>query len=217
MSALALDATAIDWPDWSSKPVLFVASGPSAKDVAIGALRGRVFAFAVKEGVELCPWADAVYGCDKPWWDHKQLLPRFSGLKMAWEGEPKWSAPGIVSIRIPDAKDDRILTDQIGVVGSGRNSGFQAVNLAVQFGMRRGILVGYDMTDRSGSHYYGRNAWPNANNPDGWLFEKWQKAFNDAAKDLTRLGIEIVNTSTYSALTCFRKAPLHEIVREWSL
>lgn len=218
MSALALDTTETGrWPDWSSKPVLLVASGPSANIADVEALRGRVFALAIKQGIDLCLWADAVYGCDKPWWDYRELLPKFAGLRMAWEGDPKWSAPGIISIRIPNPMDDRLLLDEVGVVGSGRNSGFQGLNLAVQFGMRKGILVGYDMSDRSGAHYYGRNHWPNANNPTASNFEKWQSAFAGVASDLKRLGIEVVNTSPYSALTCFRKVTVEAIIREWNL
>jgi hypothetical protein len=52
-----------------------------------------------------------------------------------------------------------------GVVGGGGNSGFQAVNLAAQFGASRIILIGFDMTDRGGKHWYGRNHWPMSNNP----------------------------------------------------
>lgn len=204
------------WPDWSSKPVLLVASGPSAKSANIEVLRGRVFAMAIKEGIELCPWADAVYGCDGPWWQHKKGLPNFTGLKMAWQGPTQLYA-GVIPVRIPNTKSDSILLGEVGIVGSGRNSGFQALNLAVQFGAKRILLIGYDATDRSGVHYYGRNAWPGANNPDGFLFERWQAAFHAASIQLEKLGVDVLNGSQHSAIKGFRKTSVLEAAGEWCI
>ena len=43
-------------------------------------------------------------------------------------------------------------------IGGGGNSGFQALNLALQWGARKIILVGFDLTDENGLHWYGRNS-----------------------------------------------------------
>jgi hypothetical protein len=196
--------------------VVLIASGPSAKHSGIEALRGKVYVLAVKQGIEMAPWADAVYGCDHPWWEYRQGLPNFKGLKMAWQG-PHTLFAGVVPIRIPDPKSDHLLLGDVGVVGSGRNSGFQALNLAVQFGMRRGLLIGYDATDRSGVHYYGRNNWSMANNPTQDGFAKWQAAFHIAAVELKALGIEVWNAGQYSAIKSFRKLSVLEAAREWGL
>lgn len=91
------------------------------------------------------------------------------------------------------------------MVGSGGNSGFQALNLAVQFGARRILLVGFDMNDRGGVHWYGRNSWPMANNPDHNNFRRWIAAFEGAAPLLKSMGIEVVNLSPHSAIQCFPK------------
>ena len=135
---------------------------------------------------------------------------------MAWRG-PQGVYAGVVPIDIPDPKSDKLLFGPVGVVASGRNSGFQALNLAVQFGMRRGLLIGYDATDRSGIHYYGRNAWPMANNPTQENFARWQSAFHAASIELKRLGIDIINASPYSALKCFRKLSVSEVAVEWGI
>lgn len=112
--------------------------------------------------------------------------------------------PDIKRIKINIDRDD-ILTGEVGLVGSGGNSGFQALNLAVQFGALRIALVGFDMTDRSGVHWYGRNRWNRANNPDHSNFRRWITAFDRAAPDLKNMGVEVVNCSPHSALTCFPK------------
>lgn len=90
-------------------------------------------------------------------------------------------------------------------MGSGGNSGFQALNLAVQWGAAQILLIGFDMTDAGGAHWYGRNNWTGANNPDQNNFKRWIAAFESAAVTLKRMGVEVVNCSPHSALGCFPK------------
>jgi uncharacterized Rossmann fold enzyme len=37
--------------------------------------------------------------------------------------------------------------------------------LAAQLGAKTILLIGFDMTDSAGVHWYGRNNWEQANNP----------------------------------------------------
>lgn len=98
-------------------------------------------------------------------------------------------------------------------VGSGGNSGFQALNLALQWGAVRILLIGFDMTDASGSlHWYGHNNWRGANNPNHSNFRRWIAAFNNAAKQCRELGVDVVNCSLHSALMCFPKMSLEEAI-----
>lgn len=110
---------------------------------------------------------------------------------------------------------DRFFFDAPGVIGSGANSGFQAVNIAAQFGARRIILVGFDMHTANGVHWYGPNNWNMANNPQDVHLMRWKDAFAKQAPVLARMGIEVVNTSLDSALRCFPIRDLNEVVEEW--
>jgi hypothetical protein len=117
-----------DWfLDWSSAGAAIVAPGPSAKSADVAKLKGKVPVFAVKQGVDLCPWADAVYGCDAAWWRFRRGLPTFSGLKLRWSGNGCCDFSDVVGVTIRDNALDRIIVDEPGVIGSGRNSGFQAL------------------------------------------------------------------------------------------
>lgn len=102
-----------------------------------------------------------------------------------------------------------------GVVGGGGNSGFQALNLAIQFGARRVILVGFDMSDRGGAHWYGRNRWSGSGNIDETGFRRWIAALDRAAPILAARGVDVVNASPASVLTCFRKASIAEALAKW--
>ena len=126
----------MSWPNWKGEPCAIIASGPSAKKANIGLLKGRMRVIAIKRNIELAPFADAVYGCDAPWWRSVQGLPKFSGLKMAYDGTV-CTEFGLRKVDIPKPAECALLFEKVGTVGAGANSGFQALNLAIQFGADR--------------------------------------------------------------------------------
>lgn len=88
------------------------------------------------------------------------------------------------------------------------NSGAQAMQLGWQLGARRFVLIGFDMTPVNGKvHWFG-------DHPRGLINESpWQmfiSAFETIAKDCEQLGIEVINTSRVSKLTCFPRLSLAE-------
>lgn len=106
---------------------------------------------------------------------------------------------------------DQILTAPPGTIGWGGNSGFQALNLAVQWGAARVVLVGYDMTLAHGTHWHGRHG-AGLHNPTDRSIARWRAVLDGAAEQLAALGIDVVNTSAISALTRYRRASLEEAV-----
>lgn len=88
-------------------------------------------------------------------------------------------------------------------IGGGGNSGFQALNLVVRWGARRVILVGFDMNPDASEHWYGRNKWPLANNPNEMAFKRWRNAFGTAAAQCRQMGVEVVNCSPFTAMKHF--------------
>lgn len=204
------------WPDWHGRAAAIVASGPSARKANVGLLQGRVKAIAIKESHELCPWADAVYGCDSAWWKNCNGLIGYQGIKITFGATLRPSYPDIRSIEI-DRHGDKILTDKIGFIGSGGNSGFQAINLAVQFGAKRILLIGFDVHGRNGLHWYGRNNGPGRNNPNDDNFKRWREALDNAVPEFERLGVSVLNASFKSDLKGFRKVTVEEALAEWRL
>lgn len=208
-----------DWYlDWTNREVAIIASGPSAKKSGHAALRGKIPIIAIKENVEIAPWADVVYGCDAAWWKNRQGLPEFKGLKVTWKGDTIHPPPPYSDIRRVeiDACSNE-LSFQAGKLGSGGNSGFQALNLAVQFGAKRILLIGFDAHDRSGVHWYGRNNWPQANNPDENNFRRWRIAFELATPKLRDAGVEVFNASDSSALKCFERHKVESAMAVWKI
>lgn len=206
-----------DWPDWTGETVAIIASGPSVQKEDVELLKGRMRVLAIKRCVELAPWADAVYGCDLPWWRSVQGLPDFEGVKLAYA--PKaCDEYGAKQVLIPNAADsDSLLFGAIGTVGGGGNSGFQALNLAVQFGAKRILLLGFDCRAENRVHWYGRNNWTGCANPHEGVFKRWRRAFDQGAEQLKARGVEVLNASQYTALKRFPKVTVADALGRWSV
>lgn len=205
------------WPDWSGEACAIVACGPSAKKVDVSLLKGRLRVIAIKKSIELAPFADVLYGCDAPWWRSVQGLPKFQGLKLAYDRGVCGAEYGIAKVEIDDPTSNDLKFGVIGRVGAGGNSGFQALNLALQFGVARILLIGFDMHGRSGEHWYGRNNWSMANNPTDDNYRRWVKCFTAAAPKLAERGAEVINTSTISDLNCFPKMSIARALETWGM
>lgn len=204
------------WPDWRGECVAIVACGPSVKGLDLASLlRDRIHVIAIKTSVDLCPWADVCYGCDAAWWVDRKGLPAFKGARI-FHGVQAKQFQGMHRVEIVMGSDN-LLVEQPLKIGNGGNSGFQALNLAVQFGATDIVLVGYDCHGRGDLHWYGRNKWLNASNPAASNFNRWRTGFEAARKDVDKLGVTVVNASVESEVQSFRKAPLPDVLMEWGL
>jgi len=204
------------WPDWSGDCVAIIGGGPSIKQTDLSILKDRIHIIAIKTAIDLVPWAEVVYGCDAPWWLDRRGLPKFGGLKFFHGPQAANHWKDMHRVEIVMGKDE-MLVDLPLKIGNGGCSGFQSLNLAVQFGASDIILVGFDLHDRGGVHWYGRNKWDRASNPMPSNFNRWNKGFAAALPSLNKLGITVVNASTESELKPFPKKSLQETIEEWGL
>jgi hypothetical protein len=204
------------YPNWQGETCAIIASGPSTKRVKVDQLRGRMRVIAIKENSQLAPWAECVYGCDAAWWRNELGLPKYNGLRVSVTGSLTMSYPDIHIAKIIPHNDHLLLAEKdIGTLGSGGNSGFQALNLALQFGARRVLLIGFDMSDEFGQHWYGPNKGNGRTNPGSWNFGRWRKAFDKAAQQLNGTGIEVLNASEFTSLKCFPKVTVEQALERW--
>ena len=101
------------------------------------------------------------------------------------------------------------LSSDPSLIHQGGNSGYQALNLAVLLGAARILLLGYDMGGRG--HWHGNHP-PGLRNPPESQLSEWAGQFHAAAADLDRLGIECINCSRETALTCFPRARIEDVL-----
>lgn len=203
-----------DWPDWSGQTVVIVASGPSAKDVPLAIGRNHARFLAVKDGWRLCTWADALYGCDDHWWKAYDYLPEFAGLRLAYYPQTLavFAERGWPALKV-DVRPDtpRLLFDRVGEVGWGGHSGFHAINLAIQFGARRLVLVGYDLRVDKGRHFFGAHPYP-GDRPSASNTERWRQTLDGEAAVIAARGVKVFNVSPVSSLTAYPKTTFAEAI-----
>lgn len=187
---------------WSGRVAVVVAGGPSVdvkqiRLLGIARSRDLIRAIAINDAVYLCWWADIAYACDRRWWAWHGSLPRFVGQRLTLF-----------------ANDDGVIDfDQVGFLTKGKlepfdpdpaalttgsNSGYQAVHLAAHLGASRIVLVGFDM---HGDHWFGHH--PALVRGSDSPFETFKKKFAGLAHALSGMGVEVVNATPGSALTCF--------------
>lgn len=135
------------------------------------------------------------------------MIDSFPGLKVTQDARTCQKHAEVHRVRCRSSVNE-ILFDRLGEVGWGGNGGFQALNLVVQFGARKIILVGYDMTLIRGAHWHGRHQ--GLNNPSQSGVDKWRARLDAQATVLRRKGIDVIIGSPNSSLTNYRRVPLLE-------
>lgn len=180
-----------------------IASGPSLVPEDVDYCRGKGRVYVVNDCHKLAPWADVLYACDKAWWEYYNGVPEFKGEKWTLNFEAA-KMYGLKHIGL--CGDD--WSDNPEAIATGRNSGFQALNLAVNQGASRVILLGYDMGFKDKRHWFGDH--PNHGNLNrDSNYKEWIKCFNRAAP---RIPVEVINCSRESALTCFPRSDLRDVI-----
>lgn len=203
--------------------VALVASGPSLTIDDIERLRGKCRVIVINDNYRLAPWADIIYACDSTWWDFHKGCPEFSGEKWTQAYSPalssRESAEAVAQMEtiaryglnyVYGAHCPGISLDPA-LIHYGHNSGFQALNLAVHLGAKRVILLGYDMkkSNDGKSHWFGDHP-PEIHRCSP--YNKFAEAFNSAVPDLIAAGVKVINCSRDTALTCFERAKIEDIL-----
>lgn len=194
-------------PRWAE--CIVAATGPSLTEAVAERCRGRAV-LAIKDAYRRLPWAAVLYGCDAHWWDAYDGCPDFAGEKWSSHSEgsnEKRATAERWGLRLVRGADGEGFSCDPSLIHYGSNSGFQAINLALLWGARRLVLVGFDMrVDGPRRHFFGSHP-PPMNNC--LRYEGLVPRFRRAAAQLPR-DIEIVNCSPGSALDCWPIVPLEE-------
>lgn len=194
-------------PVWEGETVAILGGGPSLTQRQVDACRGRCRVIAVNNAYQLAPWADLLYFCDEVWYgwhrEHKAFRG-FSGIKAALSNARTW--PRDPYIRVLQNYGDSGLCEIPDGVMTGRNSGYQAMNLAAHLGPARQLLLGFDMRvvgNRTHWHMEHKRATPH----DAFAVDMLPR-FPALKQALDARGIEVVNCTPGSALEVFRKDAL---------
>lgn len=190
---------------WAGGTAVAMGSGPSLTAADVELVRawraggaGRYVA-VTNTTFRTAPWANLLYAADKKWWD-----VHYKEASSTFEGE-LWTQDDLTrknyGVRHVQCERRFGLSRIPGVIHNGGNSGHQLVGLLVNQGVKKIILLGYDMQlgPAGEKHHHGDHPAPLRQNV---AFEPWLRNFKEIAMDAATLGISIINASRSTALTC---------------
>jgi len=194
---------------WEGETAVVIASGPSLTQADIAYCRDRgARLIAVKDAIRWAPFADCLYGCDATFWIRHRGVPECVSVK--YSIDPRAAGHGPLLLR--NTGESGLELDPTGV-RTGKNSTYQAVNLAVHYGVRRIVLLGLDMGHSPHGHkyFYGnRPSHQQVVSPFAAMLVVWPTLL----APLTALGVQLVNCSRQTALRCVPQMALEEALEQ---
>jgi len=205
-------------PEWSGATAVLLGGGPSltaeqVEHVQIARDASTVGVIAVNDAYRIAPFADVCYFADSEWWGWHKDRPEFrafAGQKCSISD----SGANItdVDVHILRNAGTRGISTDPGKICNGRNSGYQALNIAILAGARTVILLGFDArepTADSKTHWFGDHprVEPVA------VYAEYRKAFSAGESAISAAGARVLNCSPGSAIDSFPKMDLTEALR----
>lgn len=184
--------------------VVCLATGPSLTRADVDYVQGKATIIAVNDAWTLAPWAEVLYSSDACWWKFHDGVPQFSGLKFGIEVDLE----GVRAIR---QTGEEGIDWNTGSVRHAKNSGGAAINLAVHLGASRIVLLGYDMGATGGGHFFGRHP-QELRNTKTENYKLFRERIATMVGPLAERGIQVVNCTRRTALTCFPRVPLEAVL-----
>lgn len=182
--------------------VVCIGGGPSLTQEDVDFVRGKADAvIAINDAYRLAPWADILYACDSRWWKWHRGVPKFQGLKYSLQ-KPSIMWKGVQILQ--NTGTDGLERKPNGV-RTGRNSGYQAMNVAFHLGAKRILLLGYDMQIKPGgkAHWFGSH--PEGGPPP---VQSFRGMFRCLVGPLEKEGVTVINCSRETALDAFPRMDL---------
>lgn len=217
-------------PLWAGGVVIIIAGGPSVTraDVELvrqARARDAVRVIVVNDAFLLAPWADVSYAADLHWhgWmqkgiakpelglsadDVRRLWREFRGEKCSIQnGSGELTDPDVHVLRnetFPHHADG--LSADRGALRTGRNSGFQALGLAVHAGADLVLLLGFDGKPGADgkTHWHGEHPRPTP----AAVWPLVRQSFAMVTSDLEKAGVEVINCSPGTAIGAFPKSTM---------
>lgn len=189
---------------WPGETCVCLGGGPSLTRDDVEFARGKARVIAINDAYTLAPWADVLYACDGQWWRRNPAALEFVGLKYSLTAKPAHSK----YVQILRYSGELGFDPDPRYLRTGWNGGYQAIHLAVHLGAKRIVLLGYDMqrSPRGKMNWYP-NQGPKPQSP----YSKFLQAFPTLVKPLRGLGVQVINCSRSTKLTCFPQMKLEDV------
>jgi hypothetical protein len=191
--------TKVDWLHQLRGTVVCIASGPSltAEDCELVRASGHA-TVVTNTTYRMAPWATVLMAHDYKWWEvhHQEVAATFAGHKVT--NAPRGERYGAQSLALMKFR-------------AFGNSGAAAVSLAVMAGSKDVVMLGYDCQHTGGrTHWHGNHPAPLGN---AGSVARWPPKFQQLAEYARRSGCRVVNASRETALECFPRVRLEDVLQ----
>ena len=188
--------------DWQGKTVILIGGGPSLRTFNFLRLKRQrmngVIVVAINDAVKRAPFSNVVISIDSLWLGRRfHVLRAFRGEKIAVvDGSRTIFRPGIrYFVRSQEAR----LSEDMGVICAGENSGFAALGMSLMRGASKIFMLGFDMNGPG--HFHAGYEWKC---PHGVAdYPRWVGYFPVLAEAAAKQGTSIINCNPDSAVRCF--------------
>jgi hypothetical protein len=207
--------------EWDGETAVCFGGGPSLNQADVDYCISRGWRrICCNDAFLLDPYADVLTFFDDHWhhW-HAEELTQFQGKYIiAWK---KVQPARGVTIRFVKHRRGLLSFDPSTVMG--RNTGQVALNIAYLFGVKRILLLGYDMRSVNGKYNWHDRHRHEGGPHSSWIPRRSRElpeerykfrfipAMEQTGKALIRKGVEILNCTTDSALTAFPFVALADV------
>ncbi len=187
-------------PIWSGETVYIIGGGTSLTGFNWNRLIGKK-TIAINKSILSYPNADALYWTDSRVYGwYKKEIDGFKGLKYTIRHHVTY--PNDVKVLRKGSKFG--LEEAKDALCHGNNSGYAAINLAYLLGVKKIVLLGYDMrNDGKQGHYH--DGYPVPATGDNVYRDQFIPGFQILADLLKQRKVEVYNASMTSALTVWPK------------
>lgn len=186
--------------EFADQTVFVIGGGSSLSSIDPERLREKRIIATNEAGLTLTPWADVLFWADKRWRElNLSRLNLHTGAYKVTRGH--WQLHGVHTLKTVKGFKPPREPWEIG----GRSSGEAAVQLAVHMGADRVVLLGFDMTP---GHFHDKHKWTV---PES-TYATFIDSFNWTAEWCKTKGVEVLNATPNSALTCFTKVDLDDLI-----
>lgn len=156
-------------------------------------------------------WIDILFFGDKGlFFGNQKEIAEYPKLRVSCH--PFFKRNEFIKYLARDRKQLRGMTEDNSKVVWNGNSGAAAINMAIHTGVKRIVLLGFDMSMNGKPTHWHKFYNQRSDKRNDSIFKRHLSGFPSIAKHAYRLGVEILNANPNSAITSFRKISVKEIL-----
>lgn len=201
---------------WKGETAWIIGGGPSLMGLDLTPIHSA-HVIGANSAYVLGEWVDIILFSDTNWWQWNaaRVQAEYGGIiATLCTQESVLRNTRLLPLKRKHANG---LSRVQGVINWNKNTGASCIGLAVQLGVKKIVLLGFDMKvkpegENNGHHWHSLHK----HSPAGNIYERrFLPPFQELQRDLDSVGVEVFNACPDSALSCFQRGTFEEAL-QWA-